>query len=458
MSHTIHRRTLIKSTAGLGVAGLAGPMLAPSLVRAVSPNGKLRHACIGSMGMMGPADRSQIAGHPKTEIAALCDVDTNFLNAAGGQHPSARKYTDWRELFAAEGDKIDSINVTVPDHMHASIAMTAIRAGKHVYCQKPMCHDVSEVRALTIAAKKAGVVTQLGTQAACNLGDRMSVHYLREGVLGKIKHLVTCSNRPGAIDAYRLVGPRPKTGSAPPAHLNWDLWLGTAPTRAFSPGIYHTAKWRAWQDFGTGWLGDIGCHVFNAPWKGLGLTAPKSVIATVQESWRDNPARRGDTWPQSGHITWIFPGNALTGGEDLKVEWYDGLFYPPDDVKRLNSTPNYPPESFIAIGEGGAMLQPNAGGPRLLPREKYKAHPRPDLKPTTHWANFVDACLGATKVESPFSVAGPMTETILLGTIAERFPGEKLEWNAAEMKITNHAEANALLRRTYRDGWAIDGL
>ena len=147
--------------------------------------------------------------------------------------------------------------------------MTAIQRGKHVYCQKPMCHDVAEVRALTEAAVRKKVVTQLGTQVASGVGDRTTVHLLKTGAIGKIKHAYLCSNRPGAVENYRLKGPRPAQGQPPPAHLNWDLWIGTAPMRPYAPDIYHPAKWRAWQDFGTGWSGDIGCHIFDAVWKGL---------------------------------------------------------------------------------------------------------------------------------------------------------------------------------------------
>ena len=181
--------------------------------------------------------------------------------------------------------------------MHAAIAMAALRAGKHVYCQKPLCHDVAEVRALAALAVESGKVTQLGTQHASGIGDRMAVEYLRNGVIGKIKHVYLGSNRSG-IDQYRKVGPRPPESVAPPASLDWDLWIGTAPVRGFVPGIYHPAKWRPWQDFGTGWSGDIGCHIFDAVWKGLGLGTPppSPSYAKVNEAWKNDPARNTDSW------------------------------------------------------------------------------------------------------------------------------------------------------------------
>ena len=257
---------------------------------------------------MGGVDLSNFISHPKLEIVAICDVDKSHLAEAAKQAPAARQYTDWRELLAREGDRFDSCNVSVPDHMHGAIALAAIRAGKHVYCQKPLAHDVLECRALALAARKAGVVTQLGTQFAAGRGDRLAVKLLRRGVIGKVKRVVLCSNRPGA-EAVRLLGPRPAQGTPPPENLAWDLWIGTAPERPYAPTIYHPGIWRTWQDFGTGWSGDIGCHIFDAVWKGLGLTAPISVVAEVQDSWRNSPERRHDTWPQSDHITWMFSGS-----------------------------------------------------------------------------------------------------------------------------------------------------
>ncbi|MCP5109604.1 MAG: Gfo/Idh/MocA family oxidoreductase, partial [bacterium] len=231
--------------------GAAAALATPAIARGLNANGKIQHACIG-VGGMGFNDFQNFKSHGMTEVVAICDVDSNHLERVAKEVPHARKYTDWRELLEKEGDKIDSVNVTVPDHMHFPIAISAVRAGKHVYCQKPLCHDVAEVRALTEATRKAGVKTQLGTQAASGFGDRMGVQYVKDGLIGKVKHVYLCSNRPGAIDAYRLVGPRPVEKHEAPPQLNWDLWTGTAPLRSYAPGIYHPSKWRAWQDFGTG--------------------------------------------------------------------------------------------------------------------------------------------------------------------------------------------------------------
>jgi len=452
---TFTRRQFVKA-AGTTVAAFS---IVPRYVLGgqgnTAPSGKLNHACIG-VGGMGRVDLKNFKGHNRVQITAICDVDKNALNAAAGHVPDARRYSDWRELFAKEGDKIDSVNVTVPDHMHAMITLAALESGKDVYCQKPLCHDVAECRAVSEAAKKNGRISQLGTQAASGFGDQMAVKYLRNGVLGRVKKVVACSNRPGAIEAYRAVGPRPNKTDAVPETLDWNLWLGTAPERPFVNGIYHPAKWRGWQDFGTSWLGDIACHVFDFWWKGLELKAPKSVIAEVQKSWLDSPERRADTWPQSQYITWTFDGNKASGGKDFTVEWFDGLMYPSEEYQVLAKAAgfkSFPAEGAMVIGEKGAIIVPNAAGPLFSPSAKFKGIARPKPVKRNHYHHFVDACLGGEKTESFFEQTGPMTESILLGTVAARIPNTKLQWDAEKMDITNVPEARKYLSRAYRTGW-----
>ena len=451
--HSSSRRKFIQTAA---TAALTAPFIIRCKTEKKAPNSKLNHACIG-VGGMGWGDLHKFLEDPNVQIVALCDVDSDYLKKASEAVPGARMYADWRELLAKEGDKIDSVNVTVPDHMHFPIAYNAIMAGKHVYCQKPMCHDVAEVRLLTEAAVKKGVVTQLGTQFAARPGDQTGVQLLKDGAIGKIKHAYLCSNRPGAIDTYRLVGPRPAKGEQPPSNLNWDLWLGTAPVREYAPEIYHPMKWRTWLDFGTGWSGDIGCHIFDAVWKGIGMKPALSVISEVQKSWKDSPERRADTWPQGDHITWMFPGNEKTESDTLQVEWFDGEFYPPQEIRDLYKGHEYPAESAMVIGTEGAMLIPHQEMPILFPEEKYSEYKIPAFEAGNHYHAFVVACLGGPATESYFARTGPMTEAILLGTVANRIPDQLLEWNSDKMEFTNHPEANKLLRRTYRDGWNVAG-
>ncbi|MBX3254173.1 MAG: Gfo/Idh/MocA family oxidoreductase [Chitinophagaceae bacterium] len=446
---SISRREFVSTAAALTL-----PLLMSNTAGIAPAGTPLRHACIG-VGGMGGYDLQNFKQHPDVKIVALCDTDAAVLKKASEQFPEARTYSDWRELFAKEKNNIDSVNVTVPDHNHFIIAINAIKLGKHVYCQKPMCHDVAEVRALTNAAVKKRVVTQLGTQHASGKGDRTAVQFIKQGVIGKIKNVYLCSNRSG-IEGYRLEGPRPSVSTPVPDTLNWDIWTGTAPMRSYAPDIYHPAKWRTWQDFGTGWSGDIGCHIFDAVWKGMNLKAPLSVTAEVQPSWQSSAARRADTWPQGDHITWIFPGNEFTAGDTLQVEWFDGQYYPPAEVQALYKE-KYPEECAMLVGTEGALLIPHTVMPVLLPQEKFSDHPLPQLDERNHYHHFVDACLKRVKNESHFAQTGPMTEAILLGTVAIREPGIVLEWDAKNMRFPNHANANQYLKRKYRKGWEVKG-
>jgi predicted dehydrogenase len=223
--------------------------------------------------------------------------------------------------------------------------------------------------------------------------------------------------------------------------------------RPYAPEIYHPVKWRAWLDFGTGWSGDIGCHILDAVWKGLDLQAPRSVVARVQDSWKASPERRADTWPQSAHITWTFPGNRFTADNELIVEWFDGEFYPPASVRALFTAADYPTESVILLGTDGALLNGGGSLPFLLPEETFRDTRRPRLPSRNHYHHFIDASLGGEPTECHFGLSGPMTETVLLGTVAVRVPDQRLDWDAAAMRFPNHPAADPFLRRTYRSGW-----
>ncbi|MGJ7029693.1 Gfo/Idh/MocA family protein [Niabella hirudinis] len=442
---TVSRRSFLSSATALSL-----PLVVGDLTGLRWPGTKLKHVCIG-VGGMGWGDLQNFKQHPDVMIVALCDTDAANLKKAAELFPEARTYNDWRVLFAKEKHHFDSVNVSVPDHNHYIIAINAIKLGKHVYCQKPLCHDVAEVRALTRASVKKGVVTQLGTQYASGKGDRTAVQWIKKGLIGKVQKVYLCSNRSG-IEAYRIEGPRPSSATPVPEGVNWEVWIGTAPMRPYAADIYHPAKWRSWQDFGTGWSGDIGCHIFDAVWKGLGLKAPLSVKAEVQPSWQKSPARRADTWPQGNHITWQFPGNELTEKETLQIEWFDGQFYPPLEVQQLYNG-KYPEECALLVGTKGALLIPHQLMPVLLPENQFKDQSPPMLEDRNHYHHFVDACLRRVHNESYFAQTGPMTEAILLGTIAIRVPDTLLEWDAAKMQFPSYPAANAYIKRRYRKGW-----
>jgi predicted dehydrogenase len=223
--------------------------------------------------------------------------------------------------------------------------------------------------------------------------------------------------------------------------------------RPYAPDVYHPAAWRGWQDFGTSWIADMGTHLLDATWRGFDLKAPASVVAEVEESWKASQGRRAENWPQAEHVTWTFPGGTLTDGRPLTVEWFDGEMLPPADVRAMVPIDPYPKEAALWIGTEGVMLQIIGSGPLLYPAEKFKDRPRPKPEPRNHTHHYVDACLGLAKTESHFAQTGPTAEAILLATIAVRCFGHTLTWNPAGMKIGGCAEAQGMLRRTYRSGW-----
>ncbi|MHC4170481.1 MAG: Gfo/Idh/MocA family protein [Planctomycetota bacterium] len=446
-----NRRQFLKISLGAGL----GTVVLPKTISAGSPNGRIQHASIG-VGGMGWGDIQQIGSHPNVEIAAICDVDTSRMAAAAKKFPNARRYQDWRELLDKEGDKIDSVNVSTPDHMHAPITMTAINKGKNVYCQKPLTHDVHEARRIAQAAARAGVVTQMGIQVNASIGYRMAVKMIRDGVIGKVKRVYAWSNKPAGN--YRPTGPRPSGKDEISATLDWDAWLGTAPVRPYKHGVYHPTWWRGWQDFGVGWLGDMGCHILDTPYLALKLGAPVSVRAEVEPAWRDTPSRRTETWPTWQIVHYTFGGNELTAGKTLELTWSDGYKYPPDHIRRHIDDHKFPTQGALLLGEAGTLLLPHGGGPQLFPAKKFRGYQRPKLAARNHYHHWVDACRGRAKTVAGFDYAGALTEVVLLGTVALRCPGRELAWGAKRMKITNFAAADQYLRRRYRGGWTVEGL
>ncbi len=402
---------------------------------------------------MGWSDLQNLASHDNIEIVALCDVDTARMEKAAAKFPKARRYQDWRELLREEGDRIDSVNVTVPDHMHAPITMAALRAGKHVYCQKPLTHEVTEARAIRDAAAKAGVVTQMGNQIQSAIEYRMAVRMLQDGAIGKIREIHSWSGA-GFPNRGRPAGsdPIPKT-------LDWDKWLGVAPERPYKKDLYHAFNWRGWQDFGGGGLGDFGCHILDVPFKALDLTFPMSVKASVPEEWLHDPASRKENWPDWQVVEYLFPGTKWTAGGSLKVTWTDGNRRPPRELFEYESDQRrIPGGGSLFIGEDGKLLIPHISGPQLVPYRLNRGIERPDVKGFSHYHAYIDACLGKGETGSHFGYAGPLAEATCLGLVATRLPNELLHWDAEAVAFTNSEEANALARPTYRDGWQMEGL
>ena len=435
------RRSFLKT---LGTATVAAPFMTSGLL-AKPPLRPLRHASFGASGMAW-ADLTEIAKRPGVEIVAICDVDRNRATEALKQFPNARFYQDWRELLEREEHNIDSVNVSTPDHMHAPIGVTAMQLGKHVYGQKPLAHDLYEVRRMTEIARHQGVVTQMGIQIHSSVYYRLAVRIIQDGVIGKIKEVHSwCPKSWGDFSA------RPERSDAVPAEFNWDLWLGVCAERPFiGDAYYHPSNWRKRLDFGTGTLGDMGCHIFDPVFEAIGLT----TVLTVRS---DSPPPNEYNWPLNGKIHYTFAGTRRTEGKTLPVTWYDGTAHVPAEVLALLDGQEAPDTGSIIIGTKGVMALPHYEVPILYPAAQFKDFKFPKLQGANHWGQFVEACQGRGKTTANFAYAGPLTEAVLLGSVALRFPQTTLEWNSHRLQF-GLKDANAFVRRDYRQGWEVKGL
>lgn len=436
-SHRTSRRqflhTSIAATAGL-------TMIAPR--RLWGANDRLNFASIG-VGGMGAADLSSIARRPEVNVVALCDVDANTLAKAASKYPQAKLFRDFRKLFDEMGDSFDAVNVSTPDHTHAPAAMTALAHGKHVYCQKPLTHDVYESRQLAIVAHQKGLVTQMGIQIHSEPPYRRAVKIIRDGTLGKIREVHSWSGK-----KWGYAGPRPDPAPVP-ENLDWDLWIGTAPMRPFAPIAYHPANWRKWLDFGAGTMGDMGIHILDPVANALKLGAPRTIVSSS-----DVPPP--ESFALDNRVEYTFAGtDLLTDG--FKLTWYDGDQRPDTSAWPVADV-RMPDQGSMFVGEKGYMLLPHVGEPVLLPRDAFDGYTPPQVEDGDHWDQWVSACLGTGQTTAGFDYAGPLTETLLLGVIANRFPTQALEWDAERLQFTNFGEANKLLRRTYREGFEVPGL
>jgi len=437
----VTRRSFLKQ---LTLTSLSTPFITRGLM-AVSPNSVLRHASFGTAGMAG-SDISALTESNFVKLVAVADVDTNRSAALKKKFPNVKVYQDWRELLDKEQNNIDSVNVATPDHMHAPIEMSAMALGKHVYGQKPLAHEIYEVRQLTLMARQKKLVTQMGIQIHSEKEYRLAVQFVQDGVIGKIKEVHSWSSK-----KWGDPNPRPAWSDPAPANLNWDLWLGVAPELPFiGEGYYHPANWRKRLAFGTGTFGDMGCHIYDPVFKALDLTAPISVRS---EGLMPNAYN----WANNAVIHYVFPGNKFTEEKTVKVTWYDGDRRPGQEVQTLLEGDKLPDQGSIFIGTKGVMLLPHVAKPQLYPDTQFKNFTFPKLPAHNHWTQFAEACRGNGQTSAHFDYAGPLTETVLLGGVATRFPQTTLQWDAPNLKF-NLSEADALLRRTYRKGWEVAGL
>lgn len=440
-THAVSRRSFLKS---LGLLTAAAPFATRDLI-ARPRNSLLRHASFGAGGMAW-ADLTELAKYKNVEVTAVAEVDLARTADVRKQFPHARIYQDWRDLLDAEANRIDSVNVSTPDHLHAVMAVSAMSLGKHVYVQKPLAHDLFEVRQMTHYARAKGVVTQMGIQINSHSHYRTATVLAQSGAIGKIKEVhCWCPKSWGDPE------PKPKRMDAVPAGMDWNLWLGGCTERPFiGDGYYHPSNWRKRLDFGTGTFGDMGCHIFDPVFTSLQLTTPISIRS-------EGPAPNDYNWALDSKIHYVFAGTRFTADATLPMTWYDGAQKPPKEVVALLEGDNPPETGSILVGTQGTMVIPHISRPILYPDRKFESLRYPEVPSRDHWGAFVEACTTGSATSAPFNYAGPLTEAVLLGGVACRFPKTTLKWDAESLSF-DLAEANRFVRRGYRVGWRVSPL
>ncbi len=472
------RRKFLKNSA----LTAAGFMIVPRHVLGgkdfTAPSDRLTIAGIGAGGK-GESDIANFYKSGKADIAFLCDVDDRRAATTVKNFPKAKYYKDWRELLDKESKNIDAVSVSTPDHTHAVAAIAAMQLGKHVYVQKPLTHDVYEARALTDAAKKYKVVTQMGNQGASGDGVRQLMEWYDADVIGDV-HTVYCfTDRP----VWPQGIPWPSASAPVPAELNWDLWLGTAPYKEYIEKLV-PFNWRGWWDYGTGALGDMGCHIVEPAFRVLDLGYINSVQASVGSVYVDE-FQRGyfpESCPPSSHVTIRFPKTNKTKGP-VELHWMDGGIQPkrpeelgPNDVFGDGGN------GTLFIGTKGKMMCATYGAnPKLLPLSRNNEVSVPQKIERVpggangHYAQWVEGAIagyGKKQLSSPFEIAGPLTEALLMANLAIRgndirverttgkgfnYPGRYIEllWDNNDMKVTNFDAVNQFVKRDYRTGYTL---
>lgn len=426
------RRDFIK-TSGAGVAAIsAGAWAHESLAQSKAASDKLNIACVGT------ANRAlaNIDGVRGENIVALCDVDSNFVKRQTKNFPGAKVYTDYREMIDSEKNNIDAVVVATADHNHAPASIRAIRAGKHVYCEKPLTHTVEEARIIATEAAKRGLATQLGTQIHAGNNYRRVVEIIQSGAIGDVTEVHVWVGKGWGG------GDRPEGGQEPPSNLAWDLWLGPAPERPFWPGKYHPAQWRRWWDFGQGTLGDMACHYMDLPFWALKLKHPTHCEA-------DGPEVHPETCPLG--LTVKYQYGERDGLAPVKLTWYDGNMIP-----RQVAGHRVPGSGVMFVGTEGEMYA-DYSNYKLFPADKYGDFTPPkESIPNSigHHAEWIKACKEGTPTTCNFDYSGALTEAVLLGNVAYR-TGKALVWDAENLKATNCPEADKYIRKEYRKGWEV---
>jgi predicted dehydrogenase len=444
----INRRAFLSSAAAAAAPFMIVPRHVIGGTGTTPPSERLNVAGIG-VGGMGAGNLRNLG---EENIVALCDVDHDYAARTLEAYPNAAKYTDYRVMLEKHKD-IDAVVIATPDHTHAVIAMAAMQAGKHVYCQKPLTHDVYESRRLAEAARDTGVTTQMGIQGHSGEGARLIREWLEAGVIGEVREVdAWCSLTYypwGHASWSSQCGTRPEETPPIPHTLDWDLWIGPAPERPYHR-CYHPRSWRSWWDFGCGMMGDRGAHTFDPIVWALKLGHPTSVEAS-------STGLNDETHPLASVVRYEFP--ARDALPPVTLTWYEGL------------RPPRPPEldhgRSMGDGEGGALFKGDKGiltcgtygnNPRLIPDSKMASfQPPPETIPRvegTHEQDWVRACKRGEQAGAGFDYSGPLTEIALLGNVAKRMD-TRIKWDGANMTVTNIPEANQYVRTTYREGWSL---
>lgn len=443
-SPKISRRSFVK-TASLTSAIVAFPHVLRSQ-QGASPNSRLNVACVG----VGGRGAAAVAAMQDQNVVAFCDVDDARAAKTFAQFPQVPRFKDYRKMLDTLGGQIDAVTVSTPDHMHFPIGMAALALGKHVLIEKPMSHTIAEAHQLAKLAREKKVATQMGNQGHASEGTRLLKEWFQAGILGEIREIHSWTDRPIWPQGVKKPDHSKLIPVAPPT-LDWDLWLGVAAARAYDPA-YLPFNWRGFWDFGTGALGDMGCHMMDGGFWALDLTAPTSIEA-VSANQTDISA------PTASVVTYEFPARGARPA--LKWMWYDGgmtpVLPPPFEEGR-----KLPDNSTLLIGTKASVLaDANNATMRLVPETLMKdlasslpAKTIPRVPGGNHFAEWVRACKGGEPAGANFAYSARLTETVLLSNVAVR-ARRRLEWDSQAMKVTNHPAANAFLTKEYRGGFGV---
>ena len=437
MSLPLSRRSAMKAA-----AGFAAPFVFRKHLHA-KPSETVLHASFGASGM-ALADINALTASPNLRLVAVADVDLARTAEVRRRFPQARIYQDWRELLDRERD-INSANISTPDHMHGSITMRCLQRGLNVYTQKPLTQTIHEARQVARVARDRGVVSQMGIQNHSHAVHRSVVATIQAGAIGKVREVHSWSNK-----TWGDAQPRPDRTDPIPDQLAWDQWLGVGPARPFLRDYYHPGNWRKRVDFGTGTFGDMGCHILDPVFDSLALTAPRSVRST-------GGADNADNWGVNCQVQFLFPGTRYTD-DTFTLNWYDGNRRPPLALRAQIADRPFSDQGSLYIGDNGVLLSPYIAAPALFPAERFADYRIPQMPGQNHYLQYVEAIRGNGSTSAPFSYSGPLTESVLLGTLSTRFPNELLTWDSPNLRITDNEPATRAVRRQPRRGWEVEGL